>query len=73
MHWEGQPSWLGYVNVEDVDATTAKALELGAHVCAEPMDISGIGRFSVFTDTVGATIAVFKGLTDCCSDDCGCA
>lgn len=72
MHWEGTPSWLGYVSVEDVDMTTSKAVELGAHVCVEPSDIPGIGRFSVFTDTVGATIAVFTGLSECCGDSCGC-
>ena len=73
MHWEGKPSWLGYVRVADVDMATSKAVELGAHVCAGPMDIPGIGRFSVFVDPVGGTIAVFTGLTESCGDSCGCA
>ncbi|MBC8203275.1 MAG: VOC family protein [Planctomycetes bacterium] len=71
MHWEGKPSWLGYVSVADVDMTTSKAIELGATVCVEPADIPGIGRFSVFTDPVGSTIAVFTGLSECCGDSCG--
>ncbi|MBT4529803.1 MAG: VOC family protein, partial [Phycisphaerae bacterium] len=73
MQWEGQPAWLAYINVASVDETTAKAMELGATVCYEPADIPGIGRFSVFTDPVGATIAVFTGLSECCGDDCGCS
>jgi len=72
MHWEGTPSWLGYVSVEDVDMRTSKAVELGAHVCVEPSDIPGIGRFSVFTYIVDATIAVFTGLSECCCYSCGC-
>ena len=73
MHWEGKPAWLGYVSVENVDMTTSKAVELGATVCAAPMDIPGIGRFSVFTDPVGATVAVFTGLNECCGEASSCS
>jgi hypothetical protein len=73
MNWEGKPAWLGYVSVENVDLTTSNAVELGATVCFEPSDIPGIGRFAVFTDPTGATIAVFTGLSECCSDSCGCS
>ncbi len=69
MSWEGQPAWLSYISVANVDETTAKAVELGANICFEPSDIPSIGRFSVFTDPVGATIACFTGLSECCSDD----
>lgn len=72
MHWEGQPGWLSYVTVVDVDASCAKAKELGAQVCVEPSDIPGIGRFSVLTDPVGATIAIFTGASECCSDGACC-
>ncbi len=72
MHWEGQPTWLGYVSVANVDETTAKAVELGATVCVEPADIPGIGRYAVFTDPGGATIAAFTGLSECCRDGNGC-
>ena len=71
MQWEGQPAWLGYISVASVDETTAKAVELGATVLFEPSDIPGIGRFSVFTDAVGAAIAVFTGLSECrCDSSC---
>ena len=71
MHWEGTPSWMGYISVEDVDTTTSKALEMGCHVCAGPMDIPGIGRFSVFTDPLGATVALFTGQSECSDGSCG--
>ena len=73
MHWKGNPAWLCYVSVADVDATTSKAIELGATICCEPADIPGIGRFSVFTDPVGSTIAVFTGLSQGCENDCNCS
>lgn len=73
MHWEGNPSWLGYVEVEDVDATAQLAIELGAHYCVEPQDIPNIGRFAVVTDPSGGTIGLFKSNSACCGDSCGCS
>ena len=73
MHWEGTPSWLGYISVADVDATTAKATEMGCSVCVEPMDIPSMGRFAVFTDPVGATIAVFTHQSECSNDSSCCS
>lgn len=55
------PNWLPYLGTDDVDATTAKAKELGATVHMEPTDIEGVGRFSVLQDPTGAAFALFKG------------
>jgi len=52
--------WLTYLGVDDVDASTAKAQELGASVIIEPQDIEGIGRFSVFADPTGAEVGLYK-------------
>jgi predicted enzyme related to lactoylglutathione lyase len=52
--------WLTYLGVDDVDASTAKAEELGAGVMIPPADIEGIGRFSVITDPTGAAVGLFK-------------
>lgn len=52
--------WLAYVEVANVDAATKRAGELGARVHVPGMDIPGIGRFGVFEDPTGATLAVFK-------------
>lgn len=52
--------WLSYVMVENVDAATRRAGELGARVHVPGMDIPGIGRFGIFEDPTGAQLAVFQ-------------
>lgn len=52
------PHWMSYVAVDDVDASAAKAKELGGKVCVEPMDIPGVGRFCVINDPAGAAISL---------------
>ena len=54
------PHWLAYIAVEDVDATVAKATELGGNVLMPPMDIPEVGRFAVLADPAGAVIAAFR-------------
>lgn len=49
--------WLVSLGTPDVDKVTARAAELGATVIMQPMDIPGIGRFSLFTDPQGATVS----------------
>jgi len=55
------PSWIGYVGVDDVDASAKKAERLGGRVHVQPRDIPNIGRFAVIADPQGATISLFKG------------
>ena len=59
-HESVPPHWLGYVTVADVDATTSEARNRGGQVHAEPMDIPGVGRFSVIGDPSGAVLAPFR-------------
>ena len=54
------PSWLGYVAVDDVDATTEQGQRRGGKVHMPPMDVPDIGRFSVIADPQGATLGMFK-------------
>lgn len=57
----GAPSgWVPYVGVDDCDQTVARATKLGATTLVPPTDIPDIGRFAVFVDPQGATIAVIK-------------
>jgi len=56
------PHWLPYVEVDDPDATIARARKLGAKVPLPPEDIPGIGRFGVLEDPTGAVLAVMKAL-----------
>jgi len=59
---QAPPHWLVYIGTDDVDATTARAKELGATVHIEPADIPNIGRFSVLQDPAGAAFGLFKGI-----------
>jgi predicted enzyme related to lactoylglutathione lyase len=53
-------AWLVYVGVDDVDATAAKAKELGGRELMAPMDIPTVGRISVLQDPQGAVFGLFK-------------
>ncbi|HEX9668134.1 MAG TPA: VOC family protein, partial [Thermoanaerobaculia bacterium] len=59
---EGPPLWLGYVGVDDVDATVRRAAELGAQTHVAPRDIPNVGRFAVLADPQGAMFAIYKSL-----------
>lgn len=54
------PHWLIYFLVADVDASAAKAKQLGARFYLEPMNIEDVGRMAVMADPQGAVSAIFK-------------
>jgi predicted enzyme related to lactoylglutathione lyase len=54
------PHWLVYFAVEDCDAITQKANDLGGKTMKPPDDIPEIGRFSILLDPQGAAFAVIK-------------
>jgi hypothetical protein len=56
------PHWLGYVDVEDVDATVRRAEELGDKTHHAPEDIPTVGRFAVLEDPQGAFFAIYQSL-----------
>jgi len=53
-------SWIGYITVEDLDATVKKAVDLGAKVCMPPTDVPGKGRYAGLADPQGAPIAFWE-------------
>lgn len=55
---DAPPQWGTFVTVDDVDARTEKARAAGANIMMPPMDIPGVGRFSVLQDPTGASIAL---------------
>jgi uncharacterized protein len=57
---QAPPHWLVYVGVDDVDATAARAKELGATLFVEPTDIPEVGRFAIVQDPAGAVFGLFK-------------
>jgi len=54
------PHWMSYVGVDDIQAATRKAKDLGAKVVADVMDVGEYGSMSVITDPTGATIAMWQ-------------
>jgi predicted enzyme related to lactoylglutathione lyase len=57
---EAPPHWLPYIAADDVDATVAKAKELGGNAFMEGTDIPNVGRIAVLQDPVGAVFGLFK-------------
>jgi hypothetical protein len=54
-----RPHWLSYVTVPDVDASIARAQELGAKVMMPPTSVATVGRFAVIADPQGALISPY--------------
>lgn len=58
---EGRPSaWNVYFAVAHVDASVARARELGGQLLAEPFDVPGHGRGAVLADPTGAAFCVWQ-------------
>ena len=57
----GAPStWLAYVHVDDVAASTKKARELGGTVAKDVTEVPGAGWFSIVVDPTGAALGLWK-------------
>jgi len=56
MHPGIPTHWIPYVVVDDADVSLAKAVELGAKVCAPVMVIPQVGRIACIMDPLGAMI-----------------
>jgi hypothetical protein len=56
---EAPNAWLLYVQVGDVDATVAKAKQLGGQVVVPKTPIPGMGHFAIITDPSGAALGVW--------------
>jgi hypothetical protein len=52
--------WMGYVWVEDLDASFLKARALGATSFLAPTPIPGVGRFAVIGDPGGAVLGIYE-------------
>lgn len=53
-------SWLAYVSVDDVNASTQKAKSLGATVLKDVTEVPGAGWFSIIVDPTGAALGLWK-------------
>lgn len=54
------PHWNSYVRVENADAATARAAELGADLIVEPFDVHVHGRMAMIKDPTGAHLALWQ-------------
>lgn len=54
------PAWVPYFALADPDATAEEAKRLGAAIFVAPMDIPGVGRFSVMGDPQGGMFCVIR-------------
>jgi uncharacterized protein len=53
-------SWIGYVGVDDVDASAERTRRLGGTVHVPPTDVGNISRFAIISDPQSARLALFK-------------
>jgi len=56
------PHWMIYFQVDDCDATSARAKELGANIFFGPETIERVGRMTFLADPQGAAFALFQPL-----------
>ncbi len=59
-----KPTWLLYIGVDDVDASTKIAEKEGAKVLLEPFDIPNVGRLAMLADPQGIPFYVMRGASD---------
>ncbi len=56
-----RPTWLGYIAVENVDASAADIVRDGGVQHMPPTDIPGVGRFAMLSDPQGVMFYVMRG------------
>ena len=56
---DGHAQWVPYVQVADVDAAAARAVQLGGRVLAPKVD-GGPGWFTTVADPTGAAVALWQ-------------
>ena len=66
---QGVPSevpahWVVYLRVADVDAAAARVAGLGGQLIVPPHDVPNVGRMCTIADSTGATLQLFKGVSD---------
>lgn len=52
--------WSSYISVDEVDATVARARDLGGGVVVEPLDVPQASRMAVIKDPAGAVVCLWR-------------
>jgi hypothetical protein len=60
----GRPAWLGYILVDDVDATAKRVPAAGGTLHKGPITVPGIIRLAVVSDPQGAAFLIATPLTN---------
>jgi predicted enzyme related to lactoylglutathione lyase len=58
------PAWIGYIAVDDVDASVALIETAGGRTHLPARDMEGVGRFAMVADPQGAPFYVMKSASD---------
>jgi predicted enzyme related to lactoylglutathione lyase len=58
------PAWVGYIGVDDVDATVAAIEGEGGRTFMPATDMPGVGRIAMMADPQGVVFYVMKGASD---------
>jgi uncharacterized protein len=56
-----RPAWVGYISVDDVDASAQSITEAGGAVLMPAMTLEGVGRMAMVADPQGAPFYIMKG------------
>lgn len=59
-----RPAWIGYICVDDVDASVAKLTAAGGAVLTPANDLPGVGRMAMVADPQGTPFHVMKGAVE---------
>ncbi|MEZ4221096.1 MAG: VOC family protein [Polyangiaceae bacterium] len=58
------PHWVGYIAVDDVDATAKKVASAGGKSLMDAFDVQGVGRIQPVSDPQGGVVMLFKPAGD---------
>ena len=61
---QSEPVWLGYVAVDDVDASANAIEAAGGTTHMPPTTLDGVGRMAMLTDPQGVALYVMRGASD---------
>ena len=59
-----KPGWIGYIGVDDVDATAGRVTKAGGRIHVPPTEIPNVGRFATVADPQGTAFCLFKPAAD---------
>ena len=59
--FDGVPDhWFAYIEVDDVDARTARVADAGGEVLRPAFDVPGVGRIAIVKDGAGAAVGLIS-------------